>query len=170
MVIFIISIMVIIVTVIIMVTIHAMVQNPTKKKGTEGSMEETRCYQVPPSLFFKENIKVRKCWIQGTVWNIWIWKCESWKVVDTRNNMKYMSMKMWKLEGVGNREHHVSPSRWRRWWAWLGQRPSRFRLLLLLVGLHDNAGIYSSIDYQFLIHQILGGRLAELYGFKKVKK
>ena len=67
MVIFIISIMVIIVTVIIMVTIHAMVQNPTKKKGTEGSMEETRCYQVPTSLFFKENIKVGKCWIQGTI-------------------------------------------------------------------------------------------------------
>ena len=67
MVISIISIMVIIVTVTIMVTIHVMVQNPTKKKGTEGSKEETRCYQVPPSLFFKENIKVGRWQIQGTM-------------------------------------------------------------------------------------------------------
>ena len=67
MVILIISIMVIIVTVIIMVTIHVMVQNPTKKKGTEGGLEETRCYQVPPSLFFKENIKVGRWRIQRRI-------------------------------------------------------------------------------------------------------
>ena len=67
MVIYIISIMVIIVTVIIMVTIHVMVQNPTKKKGTEGGLEETRCYQVPPSLFFKENIKVGRWRLQRRI-------------------------------------------------------------------------------------------------------
>ena len=67
MVISIISIMVIIVTVTIMVTVHVMVQNPTKKKGTEGSMEATRCYQVPHSLFFKENIKVGRWRIQRRI-------------------------------------------------------------------------------------------------------